>query len=366
MNIDIIKDILNETVQLKDNLELFVIANVSNTIQSNENMIVHSDPSEFFTKAEFAGIISSITYNFPYVRIFYSETEFMKYFFDNPKINVSNSLVFNFARDGVSEGKKSLVPAFCSLYSLKYTGSNPFVISLLRNKYVYTKFLESQMISVPRSMIYLLNNNNDFIFNNGTKIIVKNIYESASIGMNDENILVFNESEIFNNKLETICKSLNSKSILIQEYIPGLECEVFVINYNNEYYAFQPILIKINGSEILTNSISNTYDYSFDLLSNHVNNNVCNEIMEETVSAAKKLGIKDYARFDYRIFNDNIYLIDIAGTPYLTMHSSINYLFTYYLNLKYTDIFLLLVGVCYFNYSNKVNCKSDNNNALDS
>ena len=82
--------------------------------------------------------------------------------------------------------------------------------------------------------------------------------------------------------------------------------------------------------------------------------------------AADLLNIKNYARFDYRVKkNGEFFLIDIAGSPYLTRHSSIEYLFTQLLGLKYSDIFLLIAAITVANYSHEVNCKSDNGKPLE-
>ena len=73
-------------------------------------------------------------------------------------------------------------------------------------------------------------------------------------------------------------------------------------------------------------------------------------IRETAVLAAKILGIKDYARFDFRLNNNIPYLIDIAGTPYTIYHSSIAYLFTNYYHLPYEAIYKVIIGCMLSNY----------------
>lgn len=63
----------------KNNYTVWIIANVADTVQSEESFIKHSNFSEFFTKAEFSSIVSAISDIFGYVRIFYSEIEFITY-----------------------------------------------------------------------------------------------------------------------------------------------------------------------------------------------------------------------------------------------------------------------------------------------
>lgn len=352
----------------KQDYTIWIVANVADTVQTHEDFIRHSNFSEFFTKAEFASIVSAITESFGYTRIFYSEIEFMEYVLaKKDSLNKLNLIVYNFARDGVHEGKKSLIPAFCDLFDIRYIGSNPFVISLLRNKYIYSILLKSMGIPVPFTSKHIYGK--EFQINSFQKpysLIAKNICESASIGMDEKNILANASALDISLSLDALCDRLQTKEILVQDYIKGIECEVFVVKYNNQYHAFDPIKLTLTNSDIITSQISDTYDYTFSLLSREISTDICNQIKSASEKAAELLNIDGYARFDYRI-NDvnNFYLIDIAGTPYLTRHSSITYLFTNVLQMQYSDIFIFLAAITMANYSKLVNCKSDNNNPLE-
>lgn len=361
-----IKKIIEQFQQIKYNYSIWIVANVNETVQDEESFIRHANFTEFFSKAEFASIASAITKEFGYTRIFYSETEFMQYVLAHLKNLPKDIIVFNFTRDGIFEGKKSLIPAFCDLYNLKYVGSNAFVTSLLRNKFVYTKFLDTLNIPVPNTTCSNLVTKEIFECLQDREIIIKNIYESASIGLDDTNIQTFPDYSRFTKQIEIKCKKMQTKNLLLQEFISGAECEVFVVKKEDTLYAFPPIALNINGSCIITSQISDTYDYTFSPLSNLFPLEICNSIQKTTERAAKILNIKTYARFDYRISkNGQYYLIDIAGSPYLTRHSSIEYLFTKVLNLRYSDIFLLIIALSLKNYSHEVNCKSDKGNPLD-
>lgn len=367
MYLNKIKNIINNLESQKSNYIIWILANVNDTIQNKESFIQHANFSEFFSKAEFASIASSIIESFGYVRIFYSETEFMQYVFDNlnvlPKDNI---IIYNFMRDGIGEGKKSLIPAFCDLYGLKYISSNAFVISLLRNKFVYSKYLYSLKIPVPFTACTNMLDSKIYDKIKGEKIIIKNIFESASIGLDENNVFCVSDYCSLISIIEELNIKMNSNNLLIQEFIPGKECEVFVVKYQNKFYSFDPIMLNINNSSIITSDISDDYDYSFSRLSDNCSYQICNAIQKSAEKSADLLNIKNYARFDYRI-NDKgeFYLIDIAGSPYLTRHSSINYLFTQVLGLKYSDIFLFIAAITIDNYSHEVNCKSDTGKPLE-
>ena len=327
--------------------DVYIIADAQNkTHKYMQERIVHANEDEFFSRTEFAEIVSAIFNCFGFARVFYSEIEFIQYILNN---NISNSeyIVYKFSRDGIANGKKSLIPAFCDLFNVRYTGSNAFVISLLRNKYIYTKFLEGNGIPVPKSKLFSSVSNFIELFNQyqNQYVIVKNRYESASIGLTDKNIFKFCDDSLLN--LNDLKNTMHTDSLLVQEYIDGIECETLVIQYKGKYYALDPvqILFKSNCNYIDT-TISNTYNYNFKVLESPIKET----IQDIAQKSAKLLDVKDYARFDFRIKNGVPYLFDIAGTPYTIHHSSIAYLVTQYYQLPYESIYKIIVACMLSNY----------------
>lgn len=344
---EIIFSILNYYNQNKIDFDVYIVADAqTKTCKYMPEQITHADESEFFSRTEFAEIVSAIFNCFGFARVFYSEIEFIKYILDN-RIPNSECIVYNYSRDGRANGKKSLIPAFCDLLNIKYTGSDAFVISLLRNKYVYTKFLEENGITVPRSELF--SNKSDFsLLLNQYKnqyVIVKNKYESASIGMTAKNVfrLCNNSLQGLNNLLKEMC----TNSLLIQEYIDGIECEVLVLQYKGEYYALDPVQILFKTElKFIDTDTSNAYNYEFKIIESSLKS----VLQMAAQKAARLLGVKDYARFDFRIKKGVPYLFDIAGTPYTIYHSSISYLFTQYYQLPYENIYKVIVACMLSNY----------------
>ena len=345
----IILSILDYYKEINIDFDVYVIADAqAKTCKYMPERIVHANEDEFFSRTEFAEIMSAIFNCFGFAKVFYSEIEFIQYIL-NHCINKSECIVYNFSRDGRANGKKSLIPSFCDLMDIKYTGSNAFVISLLRNKYIYTKFLEQNGISVPKSLLYdkkttefssLLNE-----FRN-QYVIAKNKCESASIGLTTENIFEFKYESI--NYLNDLLTKMHTTSLLVQEYIDGIECEILVLQYKGDYYALDPVQILFKTeTNIIDTDTSNLYNYNFKVIDSPIKS----VIQETAKKIAELLGIKDYARFDFRIKDGIPYLFDIAGTPYTIYHSSIAYLFTQYYHLPYESIYKVIVACMLSNYA---------------
>lgn len=349
MNKKIISLILEYYKQCTIDFDVYIVADAQNkTHNYMPDQIIHADESEFFSRTEFAEIMSAIFNCFGFARVFYSEIEFIKYILDN-NIQKTECIVYNFSRDGRANGKKSLIPSFCDLIDMKYTGSNAFVISLLRNKYIYTKFLEQNGIHVPKTELFSKNTDLSLLLNEfeNQYVIAKNRFESASIGLTDKNIFEIKSDSL--QCLNNLMTKMQTDSLLIQEYIEGIECEVLVLQYKNKYYALEPVQILFQTNlNIIDTATSNTYNYNFKVIESSIKV----KIQKEAQNAAKLLGVKDYARFDFRIRDGIPYLFDIAGTPYTIYHSSIAFLFTHYYQLPYDNIYKTIVACMLSNYNN--------------
>ena len=334
--------------------DVYIIANTrEKTLEPRSQELRHASPDEFFSRTEFSEIASAIFDIFGYVKVFYSELDFIQYVLSH-HIKPEECLVYNLARDGKSPGKKSLIPAICDLLGLRYTGSNAFVISLLRNKFIYSSILRQQGIPVPQR--WLLNFKGEFQNSeppDGMKIIVKNIQESASIGLNDENILIYKHDSSVQRRLSSLCEHLGNSQALAQEFIPGMECEVLVLESSGNYLALDPVAIHMETGDILSSKISNSYRYSFSALEDYISSSQCQKICQFTERAAALLGVENYARFDFRIDSERgAFLIDIAGTPYTIHHSSIAYLFQEIYGFSYKDIYKVIVSLALQNDRN--------------
>ena len=344
---NIIPNTLEYFNQSNIDFDIYVIADTQNrTKYLYYPECLHANESEFFSKAEFAEIASAIFNVFGYVRVFYSEIEFLEYFIQK-QLNPNQFVVYNFARDGQANGKKSLIPAFCDLLKIRYTGSDAFVISLLRNKSIFTSVLEAKNISVPKSMVFKKSDPPEQLINKfkNDTVIVKSMHESASIGLSNQN--VFKASDDIVTNLIKLSTEMNCDQLLVQEFIDGPEFEVLVIQFKGIYYALTPVEITFPDTHTyIDTEISNSYQYGFRIPPKEMISVLCNSAKE----AATALNIKDYARFDFRIKNGVPHLFDIAGTPYTIHHSSIAYLFTQYYKLPYETIYKVIIACTLSNY----------------
>lgn len=321
----------------------------SNTREINNSLVSYSNNNEFFNDLEFEEVFDGIKSADFFVEVFFNEIEFINKVLKESYFR-NRRFVYNLSRNGQHVGKKSLIPSFCDLMSIPYTGSDALVISLSRAKYVYTKYLESHNINVPSSWVF--HPSNGWLLGNkpsqGTKIIVKPLHESASIGLTESSIKVFD----LQTEMDIINQSIDGKSsILIQQFIEGYECEVPLI-ISDKPYAFNPVGISINTKHHLQESIL-TYEHSFNdsydfySLSEVLTNKVVEKVRLSAIDIAQLVGLRSYGRVDFRINNQGeAYLMDIAASPFTTKHSSFAFVFSQ-LGLEYQDIYSSIIALSF-------------------
>ncbi|MFC6652486.1 ATP-grasp domain-containing protein [Paenibacillus rhizoplanae] len=327
--ISLIHELWLNSKQISKKYNVALITNTrSQTREINGQPVNYSLSNEFFSDEEYDEVFEGIKRTGFFVETFFNEPEFImtvlrEAYYKNKR------LVYNLARNGEYVGKKSLIPSFCDLLHIPYTGADAFVISLSRAKYTYTKFLESHNILVPDSWVLSPTGWLDKRPPDGKKIIIKPLYESASIGLGSESIIEFNSKKAL--ELHDLSYSSN-KSLLIQEFIEGYECEVPLL-ISSTPFAFEPVGISINDKRLLNEAIitfDHSYNDSYDFYS--LNEELPKSIIEKTKESAKIIsnlvGLRNYGRIDFRINNNGIpYLMDIAASPYTTNHSSFSFAF---------------------------------------
>ena len=332
-----------KVLKVVQQFELILICNTrSKTKSTNGINISMANEHEFFSDEEFSEVFRGIAASgLFYIRTYYNEIDFIRDFVEG-HIDQKNSLIYNLARNGNSSGKKSLIPSLLSLLHTPYTGSNSFVISLCREKYIYSSFLSQQGFPVPETFLYLGNGEwmNNKIPTHGIYII-KAVNESASIGLTASNVITIQECEDFDFEK----RSGIFPPFLVQQFIDGTECEVPLLHIGDlGMCALDPVGLSIeNDSQILSYDISQRDAYGFYMLEKTIDPSICKEIKEISEKVAKTLGMSNYGRIDFRISSEKKpYIIDIAASPYTTKHSS----FAYTLerdNIEYHNLYKYII-----------------------
>ena len=335
-------------------LLIVIVANVEGETTDYDDYENTSVLSEYYTLTEYEAISVSLKKLGYEVVSYFNESDFMDAILHNRlQRKNKNILVINSAQKGTYIGRKSLVPAFCEHFKIMHTGSNPYVVSLCRDKFhtsaILNNYIKNQLPTYAYSYIYnWIGNARPQV---GERVIAKLNSESASIGLSKNNIFTFTAQSV--DQLNKLSKQYD-QTLILQPFISGYEIELPII-IGKEILPLITTGIKINNELELGDNIldykthcHHLYDfYNFD----DYNHKLASKAKEVASKCVNLLGIEGFGRVDFRIDNNgNCYVSDIATNPHVTEDSSYYFVFNE-LGYSYSEFLAILVGLTLEKYS---------------
>ncbi|MBQ4122632.1 ATP-grasp domain-containing protein [bacterium] len=310
---------------------LFIVCNTKSAAKKHKNYEGFDVATEYLSDIEFEEVISLFSQcNLNNIEIFQSEISFINYILNNEdEIRNKKLIVYSSAQTGTGAGRKSLIPAFCKLEEIPYTGSNPYVVSLCRQKYHTNKLLENAKLPVPNTWLY----DGEWLFGHkplhNQEVLLKPIYESASIGIDSGSLIRYSDES----DKDIHIRNINMQQpIIAQQFVEGYEVEFPVYVTSNNIYPILPIGLSLSPDETCMGRNFLNYEaiyfdkyYFYNFESNLNYNKEMVNVVTETV---KLLGMKGLCRVDFRVKSKNdFYITDVSTNPHFITHSSINHAF---------------------------------------
>lgn len=339
-----LQKLLQQAKKLSETHEILLLTSNEDRTDNPSDYVGYSVKSEFYSEEDELKILDSL-YKIGFsVQQFFNEEDFISFVSANYK-KLQKVIVINSAQKGIKIGRKSLIPAICDLYGIRYVGSNPYVVSLCRDKYRCGCILAQNHIPVPKAWLY------SPVFGwldpptiVKSQVIIKPNYEAASIGIDASSIC---KSDTIDKKVKQL-QSIYCQDILAEEFISGYEVEIPVIISGDGPIAFFPVGIKLGGSRrmgrrILDYELRKADAYEFYDFTNE-NPEIARKAVEVAIATALTLSIRGFSRIDCRIKDDgSIYVTDVATNPHYTEKSSYRFLFSQ-LGFDYTDLISCLIA----------------------
>lgn len=342
---DAIEELTKKLRLISDKVAILVVTN----LKSSPGYDQHSLETEYLAEDELDQILSALRAYGLYVEPFLSEDDFIKAVLEGyiEGLDKSYKIVYNSAQTGKGPGRKALVPAFCQLHGIPTTSSDPYVVSLARQKFHFTLILQALGLPVPPSWSFswkdgwLLKKRPPL----GTKVILKPTYESASIGIDANSVMVIEEG------VESLIENLSrrhSQPITVQTFVSGFEVEVPVIGCAKP---FVPMAVGISvenkrllGDEFLTYDRVFGDDYKFYTFEQFGSEHL-DYLKTVAAQAYSALGVAGLGRIDFRVdSNGNCYIMDVSTNPHVIKHSSFAHIFSC-CGRSYEDLLATLVAL---------------------
>lgn len=336
---------LNSTLIDKNSLSIILLAHVNQPRGSINMSQLQCSKTERFSVEEFYEIYQGIVAAGFYIQaVYYNELDFISDFMKQPG-KFKDCLIYNLARNGLGDNKKTIIPAFCELVGLRYSTSSSLTCALCRNKYYFTTLFQSHNIPVPQS--WLLTDNGEWENGappDGIQVICKPVSESASQGIT--------QAGIFKASL-SMFRKLRGTHYIVQEYIEGAECEVPLFKVGDSITVLPPIGINLKGNGILDEDASANNNYGFYDLVDTQPVSTIDQIKAYAEKAFRLLQMDVYGRIDFRINPKGIpYIFDVSTTPYTTKHSSFSFAFEQ-LGFHYSDIYRAVISASLWSQKDK-------------
>lgn len=239
-------------------------------------------------------------------------------------------------------------PALLEIMNAKYSGSDPFVSLLVNDKAYCKKILSNSHILTPTA--FLLCNREDIqsYLNRTalkTPLVLKPNMEGSSLGIDKDCLCWDYESAI--SKATLLLEEYSQ--ILAEEYIEGYECTVWIIGNKANFPFIKPLIISNNKQYYFQKKIFTMEDKAnhikdYDLPSNHLPLDLVKQLESISKTIFIELGLRDYARIDYRIKDGKIYFLEINALPIFSKTSEIGAISQLY-DIPYSEICDTLVNV---------------------
>ena len=215
------------------------------------------------------------------------------------------NVVFNVCY-GFREAGQADIARWLDNHDIKHTAS-PYEIQILaKDKLNMPDICQSIDLKTP-AIIDLV----DISTSNFERFIVK-----PRMGSLHLNILVFDKSDIPYQEL------LERENYIIQPYLTGREFTIAIIPNEDgtDYVALKPLEIRPNDNREVYIAGQN-YGITEKILNPDLDENLKNDMMKKVLSLHKSMKIKGISRTDVRIYEGEIFILDINTMPNLDAKS---------------------------------------------
>lgn len=272
------------------------------------------------------------------------------YHFDDVKrfkkeiFSISNPIVISVKYGLANENNKGDIPYFCDKHNIKYIGADSYCHMLCNDKYLSKIYVDKFEINSPKGVI-IYSYNKKFILSQIYELhyplIVKPNYGGGSNG-------IINKCFVNDNyELLKIAKKLlkyQKQPIIIEEYCEGYELSIILVGNKNKINLFEEIQLKFDNKEYYDKEL-------FGLENKKINNNckkervsiLSTENKNKIINLFKSFDKVEFMRFDCRINDKDMYMIELSPDCSLGKKSSVYEAFKYR-NLSYVEMFEFLIN----------------------
>lgn len=215
---------------------------------------------------------------------------------------------------------KSILPALCKVYGVKYLGADAYTQMICNDKYLAKKYLKKfGLREIPGVIIYSPDNEIEMyeLDNLNYPVIVKPNFGGGSNGIINDSV-TYNKSQTM--KLIKELHSYQKLPIIVEEYIPGYEVSFIIIGNKTNILFSDESELNIDGKNFFESEV-------FGLESKKItpsrkkykhSNYIDNETQQKMFQLFKSFDKVEFMRIDCRVKQDGtIYVLELSPDCYI-------------------------------------------------
>ncbi len=218
--------IANDAIARASEIEVVFVTNIASgdLIDLGPDGVVNE--SQYYSRNQADGILRTLQAHGFTVTSHFDELSFIRWAAERAPRPNRQTVVFNTAEGGRGEGRRALIPSLCNLVGLPILNSKAHANTLCRHKFHANAVLRRCGVRAPTTWMYNHGWTGGLVPPPGQKVILKPAFESMSIGVADDSVIIVDEG------LQALVEARQSRfgqAVIVQQFVTGDEVGVPIV-----------------------------------------------------------------------------------------------------------------------------------------
>jgi len=315
----VIRSLVNEVLAVAEGTRLLFVTNIRTGEFTDLGPDGVMNTAQYYTRRQADEMVRSFRELGLTVEPFFSEEElFRALLHDDGDSDPRRRIVYTTAEGGSGAGRRALIPAMCNLLGVPSLNCGAHAATLVRHKFHAYSVLRRVGVRIPETRQF---GTSGWVGGLrpalGSRVIVKPVYESMGIGVDDDSVQVVDTD--FETYMASKVRKFGQPAI-VQEFVSGEEVGVPVARIGTTTVALPPIIQRRANGEMYDQHPKTFRDEHIERDLSHAPFQAPRAqlvaLRTAAVLAFDSLEMKGVGRIDFRVDRDGrAWAFDTNGEP---------------------------------------------------